>query len=70
MLKDAIFWVVGPYGSCENGCFGGTCRIPPKCRFSQDPHGATYEKMAIFIVTAEKVSNPTILCCSPAFNKS
>jgi hypothetical protein len=65
MLKNAIFWDVAPCGSCENECFRGTCRVPPKHRFSQDLHGSTYET-----VTAEKMSNPTTLRCSPAFNKS
>jgi hypothetical protein len=28
--------------------------------FTQDLHGATYQKMTFFIVTAVKISNPTI----------
>jgi hypothetical protein len=31
----------------------------PEARFSQDPHGATLQKTAFFIVTAVGTSNPT-----------
>jgi hypothetical protein len=31
--------------------------VPPKRRFTQDPHGATSQKTAFFIVTAVKTSN-------------
>jgi hypothetical protein len=33
--------------------------VPPKHRFSQDPHTITPQKMVFFIVTAVKTSNPT-----------
>jgi hypothetical protein len=31
--------------------------VPPKCRFLQEPHVVTSQKMAFFIVTAVKASN-------------
>jgi hypothetical protein len=33
--------------------------IPPKCWFSQEPHGVTSQKTAFFIVSTIKTSNPT-----------
>jgi hypothetical protein len=36
--------------------------IPPKLQFTQDLHGATYQKVAFFIVTAVKTSNLTQYC--------
>jgi hypothetical protein len=44
-LKNAVFWNVVPCSSCVN------------YRFTQDLHGATSEKTALFIVTAVKTSN-------------
>jgi hypothetical protein len=26
-MKNAVFWDVAPCGSCNNRCFGGTCRL-------------------------------------------
>jgi hypothetical protein len=42
-LKN-VFWDVVPCGSCKNRCFGGTCRVPPKRRFVQEPDDATSQE--------------------------
>jgi hypothetical protein len=36
--------------------------VPPKRWFTQDPHGATSQKTAFFIVTEVKTSNLTFYC--------
>jgi hypothetical protein len=74
-LKNGVFWVVTPCGSCKNHRFGGTWRLlhqgdknrctrrrqfPPKRRFLQEPHGVTTQKTPFFIVTAVKTSNLTL----------
>jgi hypothetical protein len=41
------------------------CRVPPKRRFLQEPHGVTTQKTPFFIVTAVKTSNLTKVPCSP-----
>jgi hypothetical protein len=77
-MKNAVFWDVAPCRSCVNKRFGGTyCPhprsriflpwgwrryVPPKRRFTPDPHGATSWKTAFFIVTAVKTSN-LMNCC-------
>jgi hypothetical protein len=33
--------------------------VPPKLRFTQEQHGATFQKTAFFVVTAMKTSNRT-----------
>jgi hypothetical protein len=33
--------------------------VPPKLRFSQEPHGITSQKAEFFIATADKTSNLT-----------
>jgi hypothetical protein len=60
VLKNGVFWVVTPCGSC---------------RFLQEPHGITTQKTPFFIVTAVKTSNlkyqfssPTSL--SPSFSSA
>jgi hypothetical protein len=70
-MKNAVFWDVVPCIYCVNRRFGGTYLLnlqgrrrwrqcfPPKRRFTQDVHGAISQKMAFFIVTAVKTSNPT-----------
>jgi hypothetical protein len=49
-LKNGVFWVVTPCGSCKNRRFG----VPPNRRFVQVPHGVTIQKTPFFIVTAVK----------------
>jgi hypothetical protein len=44
-LKNGVFWVVTPCGSCKN-------HTP-----LQEPHGVTTQKTPFFIVTAVKTSN-------------
>jgi hypothetical protein len=46
-MKNGVFWVVTPCGSCKNRRFGGTWRLLQKTPF--------------FIVTAVKTSNLTKL---------
>jgi hypothetical protein len=48
-MKTAVFWDVTPCGY-----------VPPKRRFAQEPKGVTYQKTAVFIVTAVKTSNLTL----------
>jgi hypothetical protein len=48
-MKNGVFWVVTPCGSCKNR------------RFLQDPHGVTTQKTQFFIITAVKTSNLTNL---------
>jgi hypothetical protein len=65
LMKNGVFWVVTPCGSCKNRRFGGTWRLlhqgekNPKRRFLQEPHGVTTQKTPFFIVTAVKTSNLT-----------
>jgi hypothetical protein len=39
-MKNGVFWVVTPYGSCKNR--------RPKRRFLQEPHGVTTQKTPFF----------------------
>jgi hypothetical protein len=68
ILKNAIFWVVTPRGSCKNRHFGGmyafmirvtrtgeqgtTLAVTSNGSTLQEPHGITPQKMTFFIVTA------------------
>jgi hypothetical protein len=71
-FKNAVSWDVTPCRYCvkclQPRAHAGSslaiilpwnCRryIPPKRRFTQDLHGASSQKTAIFIVTAMKTSN-------------
>jgi hypothetical protein len=72
-MKNAVFWDVAPCRSCVNRCFGGmyrlhlqdrkTCErghVPQKRRFTQDLHGATSQKTALF---KYNVSCKPAKCC-------
>jgi hypothetical protein len=64
-MKNGVFWVVTPCGSCKNRRFGGTWRLHHQgdknlcTRLLQEPHGVTTQKTPFFIVTAVKTSNLT-----------
>jgi hypothetical protein len=49
-VKNDVFWDLAPCRSCVN-------RRSSEHRFTKDPHGATPQKTAFFIVTAVKTSN-------------
>jgi hypothetical protein len=42
-MKNGVFWVVTPCGSCKN-----LRQVPPKRRFLQEPHGVTTQKTPFF----------------------
>jgi hypothetical protein len=83
-LKNGVFWVVTPCGSCKNRRFGGTWRLLHQgdkiCelgttqaaisnrRTPQEPHGVTTQKTPFFIVTAVKTSNLTSFITAYDFN--
>jgi hypothetical protein len=46
-MKNGVFWVVRPCGSCTNRFLSPWWRrrqVPPKHRFLQEPHGVTTQK--------------------------
>jgi hypothetical protein len=70
-MKNAVFWDVAPCRYFVNRRFGGTYRLSLQgirnplamnqreqvAVAPQDPHDATSQKTAFFIVTAVKTSN-------------
>jgi hypothetical protein len=54
-MKNAVPWDVAACRYCVNIRFGGSLKrfVPPKRRFTQYLHGATSQKMALFLNTLE-----------------
>jgi hypothetical protein len=71
-MKNGVFWVVTPCGSCKNRRFGGTKigelgttqaatrrrrrQVPQKRRFLQEPHGVTTQKTPFFKETRRLIA--------------
>jgi hypothetical protein len=45
-------------------------KLPPQRQFVQEPHRSTFQKAAVYIVTALKISNFILLnlICPPSFS--